>query len=168
VRAYKCLTADGAGVFSGFVWPLPSADGPGDWVESDVEPCRSGIHACRTVDLPYWLTPALFEIELDGTVEEHSVKVVAPRGRLVRRVDGWDGAALRAYAAMCDARARELAASAKGRLDGWLPASEDEVGGPAHIGFTAAAIAEQLDGPDAYAEERLRQSRWLADRLALD
>jgi hypothetical protein len=168
VKAYKCLTAAGLGVFSGFAWPLPPGGRPGAWVESDVEPCRSGIHACRTIDLPFWLTPALFEIELDGPVEEHAVKVVAPRGRLLRRVDPWDRAALRAYGEMCNARAQELAASAAGRLDGWLPASEDELDGPAHIGFAAAAIAEQLGGPDAYAEERLRQSRWLVDRLALD
>ena len=57
MRAFKFLTADGSGVFSGFAWPLPDG-APGAWVESEVDPCRSGIHACRPSDLPYWLADA--------------------------------------------------------------------------------------------------------------
>jgi len=69
VTAYKFLAADGTGVFSGFPWPLPGA-GPGSWVEAPASPCRSGVHACRTSDLPYWLAPALYEVELAGDVVE--------------------------------------------------------------------------------------------------
>jgi hypothetical protein len=89
VKAYKFLTTDGTGVFSGFAWPLPNA-GPGDWVAVEVDPCRSGVHACRPGDLSYWVAPALYEIELEGEVAEAGTKVVAPRGRLVRRIDAWD------------------------------------------------------------------------------
>jgi hypothetical protein len=88
VKAYKFLTAEGHGVFSGFAWPLPSGS-PGEWVAAEVELCRSGVHACRPGDLSYWLAPALYEIELRGEVAEAGTKVVAPRGRLVRRIDGW-------------------------------------------------------------------------------
>ena len=49
--AFKFLRADGTGVFTGFRWPLPQA-APGAWVQSGVDPCRSGIHACRRADLP--------------------------------------------------------------------------------------------------------------------
>ena len=49
--AYKFLRPDGTGVFTGFSWPLPNG-GPGRWVEANVEPCRSGIHACRPEHLP--------------------------------------------------------------------------------------------------------------------
>ena len=89
MRTYKFLTAEGRGAFSGFGWPLPNG-GSGPWVDSEVELCRSGIHACRAADLPYWLAPALYEIELDGPLDESEIKVVAPRGRLIRRIDEWD------------------------------------------------------------------------------
>jgi len=117
MKAYKFLTVDGVGVFSRFAWPR-SDSGTGAWVESDVDPCRAGIHACRTTDLPYWVAPALYEIELDGLVAEHAIKVVAPRGRLVRRVATWNDAAREAYGQMCFARAHELVEAAGGRLDG--------------------------------------------------
>jgi hypothetical protein len=60
VRAYKFLELEGVGVFSRFAWPLPDG-GPGAWVESEVDPCRAGVHACRPADLPYWVAPALVE-----------------------------------------------------------------------------------------------------------
>ena len=109
MRAYKFLTADGHGLFSRFAWPLPNG-GPGAWVESEIEPCRAGIHACRKNDLPFWIAPALYEIELEGPVDEHAVKVVAARGRLLRRIDAWDASMREAYGQMCFARAHELVA----------------------------------------------------------
>ena len=166
MRAYKFLTADGLGVFSRFAWPLPNG-GPAAWVESEVDPCRSGVHACRRSDLPYWVAPALYEIELDGLVEEHSVKVVAPRGRLIRRISAWNPAAREDYGRMCVARARGLVTAAPERLDGWAP-TPDLAPESARVGFIAARIAEELGGVDAYLEERRRQSEWLVERLALD
>ena len=168
MRAYKFLSEDGLGVFSRFAWPLPVA-GPGAWVESEVETCRAGIHACRTGDLPFWVAAALYEIELDGDVEEQQLKVVAPRGRLVQRIDGWDGKVRVAYGHMCFTRAHELAGAAGGRLDGWAPGPEIGLAESARLGFIAALIAELLQGADAaHLEERRRQSDWLVERLALD
>jgi hypothetical protein len=164
VKAYKFLAADGSGVFSRFRWPLPN-DGPGAWVESEVEPCRAGIHACRRVDLPYWLAPSMYEIELDGVVEDQQLKVVAPRGRLLRRIDAWNDETRDAYSRLCIARAAELAGD---RLEPWAPTPEDYAGGPALVGFMTARIAEQIGGVDAYVEERMRQSAWLVERLGLD
>ncbi len=166
MRAYKFLTADGLGAFSLFAWPLPNG-GPGAWVESEVEPCRSGIHACRRGDLPYWLAPTLYEIELDGAVEEQTIKVVAPRGRLVRRIGSWNGPTREAFGNMCLARSRELVAAAPERLGGWTPPADiaDE---SARVAYIAARIAEELGGVEAYLDERKRQSTWLAEQLALD
>src|SRR5436305_6688984 len=84
MTAYKFLAADGTAIQSRFRWPV------GEWVEAEVDPCRSGIHACRVSDLPYWLAPVLFEIELGGDVVVDGLKIVAPRGRLTRRVDAWN------------------------------------------------------------------------------
>ena len=113
------------------------------------------------------MAPALYEIELDGLVAEHAIKVVAPRGRLVRRVATWNDAAREAYGQMCFARAHELVEAAGGRLDGWAPPSAIAFAESARLGFIAATIAEQLDGIEAHLAERERQSEWLVEHLTL-
>ncbi len=162
--AYKFLSASGRGVFSDFAWPLPE-DRPGAWVESEVDGCRSGIHACRHADLPYWLAPALFEIELDGEIDTLATKIVAPRGRLIRRIDAW-GEVRAAYSQMCVARAHELVAAAP-ELRDWAPPPSIELWEAARLGYVAARIAEELGGLEAYLQERRRQSDWLVAHLAL-
>jgi len=165
VIAYKFLRADGTGVFTRFRWPLPDG-GPGAWVDAAVEPCRSGIHACRRTDLPYWAGRALYEIELEGEVVEEATKVVARRGRLLRRIDAWNDAFRDEYTRMCADRAHELARAAS--LDAWDSVIEPSVPeGPALLSFVAARIAEEIGGPVAYTAERRRQADWLAERLAL-
>jgi hypothetical protein len=166
MKAYKFLTSEGLGSFSRFPWPLPNGT-PGAWVDAEVDPCRAGIHACRHGDLPYWITPTLYEIELAGEVDEQTAKVVAPRGRLVRRIDAWSVRTHEAYGRMCVARAAELAEADPARLDAWKP-SADMALEPARVGFIAARIAEELGGAIAYLDERRRQSDWLVEHLALD
>jgi hypothetical protein len=166
VIAYKFLRPDGTGVFTGFRWPLPDG-GPGGWVDASVEPCRSGIHACRAADLPLWAGRALYEVELAGEIVEQPMKLVASRGRLLRRVDTWDDRLRDAYTRMCADRAHELARSAPS-LAQWEAAIEPSVPeGPALLGFMAARIAEEISGIDAYHAERARQSDWLVRRLGL-
>ena len=166
MRAYKFLTADCLGVFSRFAWPLPD-EGPGAWIEDAVEPCRVGVHACRPADLPYWVAPALFEIELDGPLDEHALKVVAPRGRLIRRVTAWNEEAQEAYGQMCFSHAHELAAAAPELLAGWAPSAGIGLTESARLGFIAARIAEELGGAEAHSRERQHQSEWLVEQLAL-
>jgi hypothetical protein len=163
--AYKFLRPDGTGVFTGFRWPLPNG-GPGAWVHARVEPCVSGIHACRRADLPLWAGRTLYEIELDGEILDEAMKLVASRGRLVRRIDAWDDALRDEYTRMCADRAHELARGAS--LDEWDAIIEPSVPeGPALLGFVAARIAEEISGSDAYRAERRRQADWLAERLRL-
>jgi hypothetical protein len=165
VIAYKFLRPDGTSVFTRFTWPLPDA-GPGPWVDAGVDPCRSGIHACRRADLPLWLGRALYEIELEGEVQDEATKVVAPRGRLLRRIDAWDESTRDEYTRMCADRAHELARAAE--LADWDAIVEPSVPeGPALLGFVAARIAERISGPDAYHAERRHQANWLADRLGI-
>ena len=171
MKAYKFLAADGRGIFSGFPWPLPNG-APGAWVESEeVAPCRSGIHACRSADLPHWIAPVLYEIELDGAIDEQAIKLVAERGRLTRRIDRWNDETREAFSQMCIVRAKELAAAAPTNLIDWVidwaPTPEMAPAGPAWMGFMAARIAEQTGGVDAYAAERARQSAWLVEQLGL-
>jgi hypothetical protein len=168
VIAYKFLRPDGRSVFTGFRWELP--DGvPGRWVAAPIDPCRSGVHACRVSDLPLWVGRILYEIELAGDVVEHRSKVVASRGRLLRRIETWDDALREAYTRMCADRAHELAHSVSPPLEAWDAVVEPSVReGPALLGFVAARIAEEIRGPDAYPAERASQTRWLVERLGLD
>lgn len=164
--AYKFLRTDGSSVFSAFRWPLPS-DGPGAWVDARIDPCRSGIHACRAVDLPYWAGRSLYAIELDGEIVEEPTKLVASRGRLLRRLAVWEDGLRDAYTRMCAQRAHELALGASPTLDEWDAVIEPSVAeGPALLGFVASRIAEERGGAGAYRGERARQSAWLAERLA--
>lgn len=167
MKAYKFLRADGGSVFTGFRWMLPNGR-PGEWVDAQVDPCRSGIHACRVSDLPLWAGRALYEIELDGDIVEQRNKVVASRGRLLKRVQAWDE--LRdAYTRMCADRAHELALEHDPPLENWDAVVEPSVReGPALLGFVAARIAEEISGVDAYHAERARQTDWLIERLGLE
>jgi hypothetical protein len=165
VKAYKFLRPDGTGTFTGFRWPLPAA-GPGEWVRADLDPCHSGIHACADHHLPLWIGRALYEIELDGEVVDDAMKLCASRGRLLRRIDGWDEQAYTDYTRMCADRAHELA---RGQgLENWDAVIEPSVPeGGALLGFVAARIAEEIAGVDAYHRERAGQTDWLRDRLQL-
>ena len=166
--AYKFLRRDGTAVFSGFTWPLPRSGQAGDWVEAAVDPCRGGIHACRPGDLPYWAGEVLYEVELDGKIVEQRSKVVAARGRILRRVDVWDEVAAEEYTRMCADRAHELALAAERPIPDWAEVARAAVPeGPALLGFCAARIAEEIDGLAGYRREREAQSRWLVERLGL-
>lgn len=166
MNAYKFLRPDGSGVFTGFRWPLP-AGAPGEWVSSNPDPCRSGIHACRLSHMPLWIGRSLYEIQLDGEIIDEPMKVIASRGRLLRRVEAWDEQAYDDYTRMCADRAHELA---RGHgLAGWDAVIEPSVPeGGALLGFVAARIAEETDGQDGYHRERASQAEWLVKRLRLE
>jgi hypothetical protein len=163
VTAYKVLDTGGVAPFTRYAWP------ENEWVEAEaVEPCRSGIHACRPRDLPFWLGPELWEIELDGDVTEQERKVVAARARLVRRISEWNTDLLHAFTASCRAETKLRVGSIPflsgfvGDIDRFR--SENRHGLAA---FAAARAAERYGGPAAYERERARQAAWLADRLGL-
>lgn len=115
MTAYKFLEEGRVAPFSRFVWP---ADG--SWVRANagVQACRSGVHACRLRDLPMWIRPELWEIELDGEVAEHDTKISAPAGRLTRRVEAWDEEAANQLKVDCAFRARAHVVLAMGGPDG--------------------------------------------------
>ena len=95
MTVYKFLCAGGVGPFSGYRWPLPDAGAAGPWVASapvaGTVVCERAVHACRLRDLPWWLHDELWEAELDGPVTAGRHKVMAPRGRLLRRGDASAG-----------------------------------------------------------------------------
>lgn len=169
MQAYKFLRAGRMGLFSGFAWP------EGEWVDAGgSELCVRGIHACRPPDLPYWIARELWEIELEGSVREEPRKLVAERGRLVRRIDRWDAPARARFADACVRRTQERADAATGTraeevagfaADAAANAARGEV---ALIGFIAARAAEVDAGVEGYETERKAQARWLASELGLE
>jgi hypothetical protein len=165
--AYKFLRGDGSSVFTDFRWPLPDG-APGAWVDAPVDPCRSGVHACRPAGLPYWIGRSLYEVELAGDIVEEPTKVVASRARLLRPITAWNDSVRDDYTRMCADRAHELAFGASPPLEQWDAVIEPSVPeGPALLGFVAARIAEKRQGTAAYHDERGRQTAWLVERLGL-
>jgi hypothetical protein len=166
--AYKFLRRNGTSAFTGFRWTLPDG-GPGPWVDRRPDPCRSGIHACRVSDMPFWAGPTLYEVELAGETVDGGSKLVASRARLLRRIELWDEGLRDVYTRMCADRAHQLAASVSPPLESWDAVVEPSIPeGPALLGFVAARIAEEISGPEAYHAERTDQARWLAERLDLE
>jgi hypothetical protein len=187
MTAWKFLRSGGTGRLSGFAWPLPGGSGPGPWVSATgpLVPSVNGIHACRAVDLPAWIDDELWEIELAGPVVELEDAVVARRGRLARRVPGWDRQAALDLVRACLERARargaaaSLAADAAALAQGRRPeGSEADVRQhPAATAANVAFVVAHAAGIDArrggdlyeagFAAERTWQAAWLGKRLGL-
>jgi hypothetical protein len=114
VIAFKFLSPGAVGLFSRLAWPVPVDGDPGAWVVADgaLEVCRNGVHACAVEDLIDWIDSELWRIELGEPVMASDAGLVAPRGRLLARVDEWDDAAAEALARACALRVRDRAAGA--------------------------------------------------------
>lgn len=166
--AYKFLARGAVGPYSGFSWPTPTGSEPGKWIEAMPSLCASGIHALLPEDLPYWLHAELWRIELDGATRERR-KLVAPRGRLLDRVAGWNEDVQREFGEWCAARAG-VHAERSPRVAEYANDAGKEVAAGHH--FFAACVdaraAEVAGGTDAYDQERAEQARWLANRLGLE
>jgi hypothetical protein len=163
VLAYKFLQDGAVGPFSGFSWPEPAANEPGEWVSvvEPVAPCGPGIHACRTRDLPYWLNDELWEVELGGTVVEERRGLVAERGRLLRRLDRWPAAAVE-LARVCSLIARDTAVAilaAEGFSD-----ETDTLAGATHVDVLRAGF--ESIGRSASGEHVSRTAAYAADIAA--
>jgi hypothetical protein len=120
VIAYKFLSSDRVGLFSGVMWPEP-----GTWLEGDaeVERCVSGIHVLHPDGLLGWIDDELWTCEVAGIVEDDGGEVVAGRGRLLERVAAWNETSARDFARACAARGREHVVAAL-RMEGY----DDEAG----------------------------------------
>ncbi|MBA2568030.1 MAG: hypothetical protein H0V11_01660 [Actinobacteria bacterium] len=110
--AYKFLSAGAVGLFSRYAWPTPTADALGEWVRVDgeIKHCLNGVHACATAQLVEWLDDELWEIELESPVREADGELIAPAGRLIRRLERWDDECARAFVGQCVDNTVSLAA----------------------------------------------------------
>jgi hypothetical protein len=159
--AYKFLQPGRIAPFGGIIWPPE-----GDWVEVErVDPCRSGVHACRAEDLPYWLgLGELWEVELDDVAVDER-KLVARRGRLLRRIKRWDEETRKAFVEACAERVVPRV-EAMPDLAPFVAAVEPGAT-PQAAGFFCARMAEVVGGPAAYEAERRAQADWLVEALGL-
>lgn len=177
MHAYKVLK-DGRSEFTGWRWPLPGADEPGQWVHAagPIALCVNGVHASTPEQLPHWLGTELWEIELGGEILRDEAALVASQARLVRRVDAWDEPMRRRFAEMCHHRARDIA-DGYPRGAGLVTKVEHTLSwaGAGPAGYFTAMLAGERDsgkraGPDydaGFLRERARQAVWLRDQLQL-
>jgi hypothetical protein len=159
-------------LLTGFQWQA------GEWVEADgpLGYCENGIHACRLDDLPHWLGPELWLIELAGETLAAVDSLVARRGRLLERLEAWSGGVAQEFADSCARRAMALAAEAPSAAERAGDAVANAANGSvAAAAYIAAAVAGEAGsgaraGPlyeGHFLSERSRQTLWIQDRLAL-
>jgi hypothetical protein len=166
MEALKFLHRGRAAPFTGVTWPPPR-----EWLASAAPPelCRAGVHALRADVLATWIAEELWRVELDGAKELAPGIVVAPRGRLLARVEAWNDQTAREFALACAAHvgARATGRAAEYAADAAAAAGEAVTADSAtRVGYVAAHAAEAM-APGGFAAERRWQSRWLADRLGL-
>jgi hypothetical protein len=105
---YKVLAADGISPQHGGSgkWFIPKGKRMGKWMPAirDIQPCTRGYHFVNIEQLPQWLGPTLYEIEVRGQVIHQADKSVAEQARLIRKVETWNNNTLRLYAADCAER----------------------------------------------------------------
>jgi hypothetical protein len=176
--AYKVLRRGRSG-FTGWRWPVPEGDRPGDWVSAagPLALCQNGIHASTVDQLPQWLGDEIWRIELEGDVLRTEPALVAARARLTGRVAAWDADARLAFCQDCARRAQQIAAEYPAGAELLTEAVEpfSEVGDVAEVAYwTALLSAERAtgrrDGPDydaAFVRERAAQADWLRTELGL-
>lgn len=167
--AFKFTRTGARSPFTGYAWPR------NEWVKADgdVGLCLNGIHACRVEALPRWIDDELWRIEVDGVHQEVDGVLVARRGRLVDRIEGWNAETARELARSCARRAHDLEAThpdpvvrAVARdVIGIAEGSDDESDPP--LAMFVIAHALELAVPGGYQAERRRQADWLRDRLGL-
>ena len=105
---YKVLAVDGVSPQHGGSgkWFIPKGKRMGKWMPAikDIQPCARGYHFVNIEQLPRWIGPTLYEIEVRGQVIHEEYKSVAEQARLIRKVETWNNKTLRLYAADCAER----------------------------------------------------------------
>src|SRR5208282_4003 len=187
---YKVLAADGCSPIHGGrgKWFLPKEKGPGEWMPA-VKPvfCESGYHFVTLDQLPKWLGPTIYEVEVRGEVLSAQDKGVATQARLIRILDTWNEKTLRLFAADCaehvlgiyekqypkDERPRKAIQAARDFANGLIDANAANAA--AYTAYAAdAAIAANAanaaaytayDAAARYAADYNAETQWQANRL---
>lgn len=160
--AFKFLTHGTIGPYSKFVWPKPSNTDPGAWVteEASLSPCARGIHACLPADLALWLAAELWLVELDGKIERQRHKLVAERGRLIKRIDAWNHETFGLFGQASIFRAKNLV------VDVLRKAHDETLAAKLENAQTLPAVAQVLEGQTGGTHGTALAVGYLLDALA--
>ena len=162
---YKVLASDGTPCHGGSgKWFMPKGKRPGKWMPAikDIQPCARGYHFVNLEQLPTWLGPTLYEVEVRGQVTHLADKSVAEQARLIRKVEIWNDKTLRLFAADCaehvlgiyervcpkDDRPRKAIQAARDFANGLIDRNAAHA---AHAAANAAAEAAYSAAEAAYA-----------------
>ena len=166
---YKVLAVDGVSPQYGGSgkWFVPKGGRVGKWMPAikDISSCSRGYHFVTLEQLPRWIGPTLYEVEVRGQIIHESDKSVAEQARLVRRIETWNNKTLRLYAADCaervvslyekdyptDTRPRKAIQAARDFANGKITAEELNAAYDAAYDATAAAAAYAAYAAAAYA-----------------
>jgi hypothetical protein len=164
MQAYKFLAAGSRGPFSGHAWTAA------DWTEAEgpLEPCWNGVHALSADALAPWLDEELWAIELDGEIVRADGLLVGRRGRLVERVEDWDGQAAGRFARACARHAQEIsegtdAAQPYADMAASLAETTADARTAATVAFMAVRAAEETDAHGWDTERAWQSHRFAAD-----
>ena len=154
---YKVLAVDGVSPQHGGSgkWFVPKGGRVGEWMPAikDISSCSRGYHFVTLEQLPRWIGPTLYEVEVRGQIIHESDKSVAEQARLVRRIETWNNKTLRLYAADCaervvslyekdyptDTRPRKAIQAARDFANGKITA--EELNAAANAAYAAACAA---------------------------
>ena len=174
---YKVLAVDGVSPQHGGSgkWFVPKGERVGKWMPAikDISLCSRGYHFVTLEQLPKWVGPTLYEIEVRGQIIHASDKSVAEQARLVRRIETCNDKTLRLYAADCaervvslyekdrstDTRPRKAIQAARDFAKGKITAEELKAAAAANAAYAADAAAaaanaaSAADAADAYAAD---------------
>jgi len=146
---FKFLCADGATTYGHAVWPLPTEDGPADWmprIKGALMPCFNGYHILSPLQLAAWCSgEILVEVEAEDVLV-CSDKCVARRARAVRRVEKWNPNTWIEFACWC----------AEQVLPAWREWSDDD---SVLVEAIAAARSGDRDRAEAAARAATRAVR---------
>ena len=183
-RLFKVLGAGGTSIYTDFAWPLPTDDGPGEWVKCKGEliACVNGLHLCREQDLLDWLSNEVYEAEARGERVGADNKIVVREARLTRRYETWSETTARLFAADCaervlpifererpdDDRPRKAIEAARAFARGEIDA--DALASAAWAAWDANAASAAWDASAASAARAARAARaaerdWQVTRL---
>jgi hypothetical protein len=154
MHAWKFLREGAVERFSGERWPAP-----GRWREGPAD-------ACREDDLPLWIAPELWAVELRDPVAETPVKVAAGAARLVERVATWDAAAAEAFTRAAVERVRSLGLPDYARdAEAYCLDEADPFRAAALGSLIAIHAAERAGGELAVRRERHAQTGFFRDNV---
>ena len=184
---YKVLAVDGVSPQHGGSgkWFVPKGGRVGKWMPAikDISSCSRGYHFVTLEQLPRWIGPTLYEVEVRGQIIHESDKSVAEQARLVRRIETWNNKTLRLYAADCaervvslyekdyptDTRPRKAIQAARDFANGKITAEElNAAANAAYVAAyaTATAYAAYAAAYAAYAAACAAVAAYAADAAA--